>query len=157
MESVRSARLLRVCWAATIVGQVYVSAQVAGVRPTLGGQPVLVQPTTVPGYKDCITNVTSSKCVGGNSIRAQAPFDSSTACPTDPLYDATGQLIGNDIIAAQVKNQPLILNHVPDAACIMDRWGLHDGLQQGSCVYAAWSMHQRSTREPRRICVFVRL
>ena len=157
MKTVRSARLLRVCWAATIVGQVYVSAQVAGVRPTLGGQPVLVQPTTVPGYKDCITNVTSSKCVGGNSIRAQAPFDPSTACPTDPLYDATGQLIGNDIIAAQVKAHPLILNHVCDAACIVDRWGLYDGLQQGSCVYAAWSMHQRSTRKPRRVCVFVRL
>ena len=103
MEAVRSARLLGVCWAAIILGQVYVSAQVAGVKPTLGGQPVLVQPTSVPGYRDCITNVTSSKCVGGNSIRAQAPFDPSTACPTDSLYDATGQLISNDIIAAQVE------------------------------------------------------
>ena len=103
METVRSARSLWVCWAATIIGQVYVSAKVAGVKPTLGGQPVLVQPTTVPGYKDCITDVTSSKCVGGNSIRAQAPFDPSTACPTDPLYDATAQLVSNDIIAAQVK------------------------------------------------------
>ena len=106
------ARFLGVCWAATIVGQVYVSAQVAGVKPTLGGQPVLVQPTTVLGYKDCITNVTSSKCVGGNSIRAQAPFDPSTACPTDALYDATGQLISNDIIAFQVKAEGLCIHSI---------------------------------------------
>ena len=145
METIRSARLLGVCWAATIIGQVYVSAQVAGVKPTLGGQPVLVQPTTVPGYKDCITDVTSSKCVGGNSIRAQAPFDPSTACPTDPLYDATGQLVSNDLIAAQVKAEAFMSYRVSDAACIVDRWALYHGLQQGSCVNAAWSMHQRST------------
>lgn len=46
--------------------------------------------------------MSSSHCVGGSSIRAQAPFDPSTACPTTPLYDSTGQLVSDDLIASQV-------------------------------------------------------
>lgn len=96
--------LMSVCWALASLGQHSVRAQVAQVHPSLGGDPVLIEPTSVPGYRDCIKNVSSSHCVGGNSIRAQAPFDPSTACPTTPLYDSTGQLVSDDTIAAQVCN-----------------------------------------------------
>ena len=99
------ARLLGVCIAVTLLGQRQVRAQIAGVQPSLGGQPVLIEPTTVPGYKDCIKNVSSTQCVSGNGIRAQAPFDPSTACPSTPLYDITGQLVSNTDIANQVKHQ----------------------------------------------------
>ena len=99
------ARLLGVCVAVTILGQRQVRAQIAGVQPSLGGQPVLIEPTTVPGYKDCIKNVSSTQCVSGNGIRAQAPFDPNTACPSTPLYDITGQLVSDTDIANQVKHQ----------------------------------------------------
>ena len=97
----RFREVLSVCCVLRFLGQHNVRAQV---RPSLGGQPILIEPTSVPGYRDCIKNVSSSHCVGGNSIRAQAPFDPSTACPTTPLYDGTGQLVSDDIIASQVSN-----------------------------------------------------
>lgn len=46
--------------------------------------------------------MSSSHCVSGNGVRAQAPFDPNTACPPTPLYDITGQLVGNDDINSQV-------------------------------------------------------
>ena len=106
----RYSGLVSVCWALAFLWQ-DVRAQVAQVHPSLGGEPVLIEPTSVPGYRDCIKNVSSSHCVGGNSIRAQAPFDPSTACPTAPLYDSTGQLVSDNDIASQVCNiLPMVRN-----------------------------------------------
>ena len=63
---------------------------------------VLIEPTTSPGYVDCIRKV-GSKCVGGNSAVAQAPFDPSSACPLTTLYDLTGLMIDATSIGDQVR------------------------------------------------------
>lgn len=82
---------------------------VLGVVPTLCEQgdnscdPVLIEPTTVPGYVGCIKNV-GEECVNGNGVRAQAPFDPSTACPTTPIYTASGFSVDRTSLEDQVSH-----------------------------------------------------
>lgn len=87
-----------------------VSGQNSGVvAPTLCAQgdpscaPVLIQPTTDPGYHDCITKV-GKQCVNGNGVRAQAPFDPITACPSTPIYGASGLLVDHQSLWDQARS-----------------------------------------------------
>ncbi len=79
-----------------------------GVTPTLceegdkSCEPLLIEPTTVPSYVGCIKNV-GEGCVNGNGVRAQAPFDPSTACPTTPIYGPTGFLVDRASLQDQAR------------------------------------------------------
>lgn len=152
-KSGRLKRSISLCMVVSIIGQRRALAQIAGVKPVLDDQPVLIQPTTVPGYKDCIKNPDATQCVGGNGIRAQAPFDVQTACPTTPMYDETGQLVSDDIIATQVLDSGFLF---ADLRSWHKGNGQHLTLTSNG-VLAAGRVHQCSAREPGRLCMPVRV
>lgn len=100
---------------------------VLGVIPTLCEQgdnscaPVLIEPTTVPSYVGCIKDV-GKECVNGNGVRAQAPFDPSTACPTTPIYGPNGFSVDRTALEDQVSQiiYAILHAHFPFArGCIV--------------------------------------
>lgn len=99
---------LRVVFILLFYPSVYGQDGALGVTPTLceegdkSCEPLLIEPTTVPSYVGCIKNV-GEGCVNGNGVRAQAPFDPSTACPTTPIYGPSGFLVDRASLQDQAR------------------------------------------------------
>lgn len=109
VDSSRNTKKLLLSWFLLLLAPSFSLEQdVLGVTPTLCDQgdsscdPVLIEPTTVPTYVGCIKDV-GQDCVNGNGVRAQAPFDPSTACPTEPIFGESGFLVDHKTVENQVR------------------------------------------------------